>query len=125
MLEIMLVTALMAVLVSLAVPAYQSQALRAHRTEAIAALMKAAACQEKLRVASGAYQPGDCRPGETERYRYATEPENGQASLSFRITANPLGKQSADRCGAISLDHNGLRSIENEDADVTRCWSAR
>lgn len=125
MLEIMLVTALMAILVSLATPSYQALTLRSYRTQAIAALMRSAACQERLRVVSGNYNLGACAIPATDRYRYNTASIDGQASLGFRITASPLGHQAADPCGAISLDHNGFRSIENEGADVTRCWSGR
>lgn len=125
MLEIMLVTALMAVLVSLAAPAYQSLALRSYRTEAIAALMRAAACQERIRVASGRYRPGECQIPATDRYRYAIASENEPAGLDFVITASPLGRQAKDRCGAISLDHNGYRNIGNDEADPVLCWSGR
>jgi len=125
LLEILLVTALVALLLSLAVPSYRTFMLRTYRVEAIAALMQVAACQERLRVISGAYIPGHCQPEPTSRYRYSSTPAAGQASMNFTITANPLNHQGKDNCGALSLDHNGFRSIENKEADVARCWTGR
>lgn len=124
MLELMLVTAIMALLTTLAVPAYQSLTVRSYRTEAIAVLMRTATCQERLRITFGKYDAGRCQPTQTSRYRYATVSDSA-GGPGFLITAIPIGRQAADHCGAMSLDHNGLRQVENVQADAGRCWSGR
>ena len=63
-------------------------------------------------AASGRYELAYGVPGET-------------AANRFEIIAQPLGRQSDDRCGWLSLDDTGARRIGADPADAQRCWSGR
>ena len=66
LLEIVLVVSLIGILTLLALPSYQGVMLKAHRTEAIAQLMQAAACQERTRAGRGAYDIRLCLPAASQ-----------------------------------------------------------
>jgi type IV pilus assembly protein PilE len=122
--EIMIVSALLAILISVAIPAYRDFTLRAHRAEAIASLMQLAGCQERIRAVTGAYDTRQCLPGASDRYGYQFEP-GAQKTFVFRVTAIPHASQSADRCGSLILDQDGFRNVGNLNADTNRCWGGR
>ena len=124
MVEVMMVTALLAIIISLATPAYRGFTLRSHRTEAISSLLQAAGCQERVNAITSAYDTRQCLPEMSERYGYRFEPP-GQVTPAFRILAEPRASQSTDTCGAIILDQDGYRSVGNGDADTGKCWAGR
>lgn len=125
MVEVMIATALVALIMTLAFPSFRGITLRAHRTGAISLLLQAAGCQERVRAAAGLYDTGKCLPAETDRYSYRFEPPNASATASYRIVAVPLKAQSADRCGALMLDHDGHRETGGVFADAGKCWVGR
>jgi type IV pilus assembly protein PilE len=119
--EAMLVVALLAILVSLAMPSYRRYLMRAHRTAAIGQLMSIAACQERIRAATGAYDSGRCLPGDSEHYQFAY-PETGQPpEIYIQVAARPRAGQSDDVCGELLLDSLGARAASG----ASRCWSGR
>ena len=123
--ELLIVTSLMAILLTMAVPAYREQGARAHRSIAVTKLLRAAACQARRRAQSGHYDTGACRPGASERYAFQYQlPGNAQAD-EYTLMAVPLGPQEADHCGWLSLDHTGYQQVEHLEAGRSKCWSGR
>jgi type IV pilus assembly protein PilE len=43
-------------------------------------------------------------------------------ALSYRLLASPQGPMQADDCGALSLDHTGLKGRSGSAASVAQCW---
>lgn len=126
LLELVVVLAVLAVLAGLALPGYQNYLARAHRAEAVRALLEIAACQERLRADLGGYRPAHCLPtNATPRYRFYVEPGAQGAGLDFRAVAEPIGAQARDRCGALSLDQAGRREVAGEGASGPDCWGGR
>ncbi len=123
--EVMLVTALLAILLSLATPSYLGFKQRSQRTQAIAGLLQVASCQERVRAALGMYDTRQCLPTGNQHYNYRFEPPATQASTSFRVFAEPVETRSTDKCGAMILDQDGHRSVGNSNADTSRCWAGR
>ena len=123
LIEVMIVTAQLAILVSLAVPGFRSFSQRAHRSEAISHLMQVASCQERVRAISGAYDTRACLPVDDQHYRYRYAAPAEAETLAFTVLAQPHASQETDRCGSIILDQNGDRAVGNADADTVRCWS--
>jgi len=124
-LEIMLVTALLAIIVSLATPSYRSLTLRSNRAEAISQLLQLSACQERIRAISGMYDTRGCLVADDEYYSYRYEPAGAAATASFVVKAVPLAKQNGDICGALILDQNGHREVGNENSEPGKCWAGR
>jgi type IV pilus assembly protein PilE len=125
MVELMIVTALLALIMTLAVPSFRGLTLRAHRTEAISGLLQAASCQERVRAASGLYDTARCLPAVSDRYSYRFDPPGMGDTPSFSVYAEPLGAQSADGCGTMILGHDGRRQVDGSTSDVHRCWTGR
>ena len=136
LIEAMIVVVVLAILAAIAVPSYRSYLLRAQRTEATTALLRAAAAQEKFFLQHNRYATdlaaappaGLGQNTVTERGYYdirntVTEPGGD----GFRVTATPRnggGQQQDSLCARFQLDHNGVRGARNaadEDATAT-CW---
>lgn len=132
LLEILMALCIIAILLMLALPAYQSSVMKSRRSEAMAALVDVAGRQEQLRFAADRYT-GDLRelgydtdPLVTDGGHYAirsTACPDSPLPLCFLLTATPVetSPQHADaRCAALTLDARGTRSATG--AHPAGCW---
>jgi type IV pilus assembly protein PilE len=126
LLELVVALAIVAILASLAQPAYRAQQLRVRRTEAIAALMQIAALQERHCLQHRTYTLSlEAAPpaglglrASSENGRYAIAITAADAA-GFSATATAVGNQAADsRCAAFTIDETGART-----ATSPECWS--
>jgi type IV pilus assembly protein PilE len=125
LLELVIAMGVIAVLVGLAMPAYQRYAIRAHRAEAVRILLGAAACQERLRADGGFYDTSRCASGlDTDRYTFLIDPADETSALEFKVIAVPRRAATADGCGRLSLDQAGSRGITGSRA-IADCWGGR
>jgi type IV pilus assembly protein PilE len=125
LLELVIVLALTALLITLAAPSWLTYVARAHRADAIATLLGVAACQERLRATRGRYDTRHCLPADEERYRYRYAVADPGPGPTFTVRAEPAAAQLSDPCGALVLTSNGMRRAEAPTADAAACWSAR
>ncbi|MCF7984625.1 MAG: type IV pilin protein [Thiohalocapsa sp.] len=129
LIELLISVTIVAVLASVAYPAYRSQVVRAHRTEMQADLMRLAQFMERLHTETGCYNPGadnECTAGTGSPPAIATKSEHYRVEFvgevdahRFRLRAIPVpeGQQADD--GILELDHLGRRFWdENADGDV-------
>jgi type IV pilus assembly protein PilE len=127
LIEVVVSLALVALLVTLVVPSYRGQQLRAHRAEAVSALLSIAIGQERARAQTGRYAeslsatPPDglgIEPttvgGLYALKLEATSPEDGY--IAYATAIGPQAQDSA--CAWFSMDGNGRR-----DAASTGCWT--
>lgn len=138
LIELVVVSALIAILAMVAIPSYRSHVLRAHRTEARAALLALATAQEKFHLVcrryAGELDPGqepDCEaarldfPVRTERGLYSVRITSADTS-SWTAESSPSGApQSADlACQAFALASTGRKSAwDAAGKDNARvCW---
>ena len=125
LIELVVVMAVMAILLTMAMPSYRSYTLRVHRSEAIRLLMQASICQERVHASRGNYDTSMCRPvSEQQRYTisYQAPAEQGQTYIAM---ATPTDAQRSDPCGQLALDQNGVRSISAENIGAVKCWNGR
>ena len=123
--ELAIVLAIVAILVMLAVPGYQTYMLRVHRGEAVRLLLQTAMCQERVHAENGIYDTGLCVAGaEKKRYRLGYRDPDTQGQ-TYTAVAIPTGPQKADSCGTLFLDQSGYRGISAADASITGCWNGR
>lgn len=124
MIELLIVMALVAVLLTLAAPSYQGAQLRSNRTIAISAMMQTVNCQERLRAVLGQYDTRNCLPRDSEHYQYGFQTSEPGLTRAFTISASARGRQLRDTCGTLRLDELGRRSVSGE-KPVSECWSGR
>ncbi len=126
LIEILLVTALLGILFSIALPQYQRYLERAYRVEAIRMLTTAAACLERHRAQAGVYDTNRCidAPG-NGYYLLSIEPPAMSSSDSFTLTATPIDQTIGGICGSLGLDQSGMQVISGPESNRWRCWSGR
>jgi type IV pilus assembly protein PilE len=141
LIELMVAVAVTAILATIAVTSYSSYVLRAHRTEAKAALLDIASLEERFLSTSstGAYSsnPSDLGypPGfpiaiGNNYYQipaFVPTPPNlaAQTPASFTITATAIGNQVNDTaCASFTVTSAGARTaVTQGGADNTAtCW---
>ncbi len=126
LIEILIVVVLLGILLSLALPSYQRYLQRGHRVEAIRMLTSAAACQERHRARTGAYDTTRCTSfADNHHYRLSIEPDANTSSMGFTLIAEPLMQREDDICGSLSLDQAGARAISGAHKNLWKCWSGR
>lgn len=138
LIELVVVAAVIAILATVAIPSYRNHLLRAHRTEARAALLALATAQEKFHLVCLRYaaeldpeQEPDC---DAARLAFATHSERGLYSVritsadasSWTAESLPMGPpQDADRaCQGFSLESTGRKRAWDATGRDTalECW---
>ncbi|WP_024330092.1 type IV pilin protein [Thioalkalivibrio sp. ALR17-21] len=125
LIELMIVIAILAIIVSIGYPAYLNHVDNSWRAKATGCLAELAQAMERERTSTMSY-PGSlpnrgCRSEIEDEGRYTFERVDAQSDdTSFLIRANAQGRQANDGCGNLSLDHTGDRATQN--GSVSQCW---
>ncbi len=123
LIELLIVIAIVAILASVAIPAYFDQVTRSKRTDATASLTNIAQQLERCFTTTNTYV--GCL-GPTPVSITSTEGEyNITATLNatnYTLTATATGSQSQDQeCGNFTLNQTGLRGISGT-GTAGACW---
>ena len=126
LIEIMLVVALLAILVGIAIPAYNKQKLKGNRATAINALTTAAQAEERWYTDNGTYTGNAADiglPATTEGGRYNLGVAS-PTSDTFTVTATAASGQLADEnCREFTIDQAGRKRSEDKDGNPSEgCW---
>lgn len=120
LIELMIVIAVVAILMAIAVPAYNDQVQKSRRADAISELLTTAQTLERCYTRTNSYQ--NCLTSNTfdsdEGYYTVTATVSAAA---FDLSAAPKSgtSQEGDACGTYTLDHIGNRSASSS---TDRCW---
>lgn len=132
LLELLVALCIVAILLSVALPAYQSSLVKSRRSSAMASLVEIAGRQEQWRFVSDRYSV------DLRELGYATDPlftDDGHYRIAagacpdatlatcFLLTATPVptSPQASDRrCAALTLDARGSRGATG--TDPAGCW---
>ena len=126
LLELVFTLTVIAVLLAIAVPAYQRYVQRGERAEAVRLLLATAACQERVRAQGGYYDTSRCLEDvAASAYEIRIGPPDDPASLVFTVVAEPKQARGDDPCGSLSLDQAGTRGISGSEEKLTACWGGR
>ena len=117
--ELVCVLAIMALLSAMAMPVYQRAQNRSQRQLAKLALYKAAQWMEQAATAQGAF-PGQLPDSIWRSAELNYRLQLNSQPLSYQLTATPLGGQTTDPCGALTLTQTGQRGADGNAAD---CWA--
>ena len=130
LIEILIVVAILGILTSIALPAYQNSVLRSGRAEAKGELMTVASDQERFFASSNTYSTDATPLITTDATKRTTENglytitvaagATGSIATSFVATATAVGDQTADACATLTISSIGVRGATGDTAD--KCW---
>jgi type IV pilus assembly protein PilE len=145
LIELMVVTAIVAILASIALPSYWRYLAKARRADARVQLMQAAQFMQRFYAANDSYKadrsgnavltqiPASLRqsPGDassTALYALAI-PEASLNDMSYTLQMVPVvtGSMAGDECGTLTLDATGLRGavvggLSGSTGMRDQCW---
>ena len=125
LLELMIVVAIVAILGSIAIPAYQDSVRKSRRADAMTSLIQIQAQQEKWRANNPQYSNSLSSlgwSGTDSLEGYYTVAIAASSVNAFTATATPKtgGPQAGDSCGTLTITANGP---DTSTADKKKCWS--
>lgn len=114
LIELMITIAIMAIIITVALPSYQEYVAKTRRGEAISALMEGAQFLERYYSANGTYLSGGALPNGFP----ARTPANGAAMYTiavqgaptqsaFTLRATRAGSMAGDDCGNFEITQTG------------------
>ncbi|MDX1380406.1 MAG: type IV pilin protein [Xanthomonadales bacterium] len=125
LLELVVAAAIVAILLTLAVPAFDRQRMRVQRAEAVQALTRLAQCLERHHAAVGRYGGHRCLPGHAPpNYELVLLPLGDPDDSHFELRATPRFAQAGDPCGTLWLATDGRRGADGVEP-AERCWALR
>ncbi len=115
LIELMVVVVIVAVLMAIALPAYQNQVIRGHRTSAKAEMLEIANRQEQFLLAERRYgDPNDISytlPTDVSAfYTFSISTVSSSGVPEFSVRFTPFGNQASD--GWLELDSQGAKTSE-------------
>ncbi len=137
LIELMIVVGVIAILATIAYPAYQEQVRKTRRADCAGALVGLANAMERHFTTNSTYQQAAADNADTGAPAiYATQcPVDGgtatynltiqSASAStFTVAAAPTGAQTGDKCGTLTLTNTGLKGMTGAQSGLTvqDCW---
>lgn len=135
--ELMITLVIAAILLSIAIPAYQSQIEKSRRTDAKTALLDLAAREQRVFSVTNSFTQsfgdlGYAAAGSTPAsvtvgsgYYTVTVTTNVANQPGFLLTAQPTGTQTADTaCAQFTVDNTGLQKAfdSSSNDNTTTCW---
>ena len=138
LIEILIAMAILALLTSIAWPAYTAHIAKAKRADAKAQLASAQQWMEVFYSENYSYAQDSAGQAVSRAFAlqpFSQSPKVGEGSASytlsvtstaseFLLTATPIsgGWMADDACGSFSLDHTGQRSVSGL-GERLRCWN--
>lgn len=122
LIELMIVVAVVAILVAIAVPAYQDQVRKSRRAQAKADLAEVIQMAERHHTVNNSYDgfslPFAKSPREAGVPAHYVLTLEDQSATSLVIVATAQGGQAKDKCGNLGLSSRGVKTPESP----VDCW---
>jgi type IV pilus assembly protein PilE len=132
LIELMIAVTIIGILAAIALPAYQAQIMRTHRSGARACLSEAAQFMERSYTTNMDYAQADpdadgnlgmaCQTDSDLDARYTITVDN-LAQRTYRLVATPIAVQLArdTQCGVLTLNQTGTKT-EGGTGTLDQCW---
>jgi type IV pilus assembly protein PilE len=125
LIELMITVAVVAILASIALPAYQEQVAKSKRAEGKSALLRAAQSMERYYTSNNTY----AAPALSDAGISSYSGDSGESAYNitlpaatattFTLTATPTFTDA--NCGVLSITNTGVKT-ETGSKDVAYCW---
>ena len=114
LIELMVVIAIVAILIGIALPAYQDHVIRGHRAAAKSEMLEIATRQQQFLLANRAYTSnlsqlgGYALPADVAAHYTAAVALGGGAVPSYTLTFTAIGRQAGD--GNLTVNSEGVKT---------------
>ena len=137
LIELMIVVAIIGIIAAVAYPAYQQQIRDSRRADCAGALTSLGSSMERFFTVNNTYLGAGAGGGNTGAptiFSTTCPVDGGDATYNltiqaatastYTIQAAPVGRQTADKCGTLTLSNTGLKGVSGASAGVTwdECW---
>lgn len=125
LIELVIVVSIIMILAVVAIPSYQKHMQRSNRTDAMSALMRIAAEQEKFYFANSRYATFDELGSPTTEHGWYTIAVPVNDANTFTATATASGPPQIDdpACRTFSITAAGLRTATDDGGAASNiCW---
>lgn len=121
LIELMVVVAILAIIASIALPSYNSHVRKTRRAAGAACVSAVAQGLERFYTTELSYAAAPaasvltavCDPGALKYYQISRV----VAARTYTVTAAPIGAQSGDSCGSLTLKQTGEKA-----PTTSGCW---
>lgn len=120
LIELMITVAILAIIVGIAVPAYNNQVQKTRRADGQSALLSAAQQLERCFTTTNSYVGCSFNSSSQDGFYAISLVAENSDEQTYKLEATPQGAQAPDtECGTLTLDHLGRKDKTGEG---TRCW---
>lgn len=125
--EVVIVVAILAIIMTLAYPAYLNQINKGRRTDGHSLLYLGAQRQQQHftenNVFTATIGSGGLEMSATSQEGYYTLSVDRPNTTSYTLTATAVAPQTSDtQCGNLTLTHLNVKGCTATGCDVDRCW---
>lgn len=122
LIELMIVVAIVAILAAIAYPSYQEHVRKTRRAQARVDLTETVQLLERYYSARNSYagfNSSNLRNSQANFYTisFAESPN----AIKFEIEAEPIGAQSSDKCGTLTINSAGKKG-QIDGMTTALCW---
>lgn len=143
LIELMVTVAIIGILAGIAIPSYQESVRKSRRADVKGVLLGLTNAMERrfteansfCDAAAGGTAVTGCGTATGDRgtpsiYTIPTETASFYtveislvSSSSYTLSAAPAGAQAGDKCGTLSIDNTGTKTVTGATLDASTCWS--